>query len=103
MILLREAEPPSTVAERGGSVPKSAWAELAVLCLTAMHKDLQRRYRSTEALIRDIDHYLKGAPGFIGLDQINVQIPQTAPTGTVIVLLQSPSLSAANPLTIGIQ
>ena len=27
-----------------------------------MHKDLQRRYRSAEALIRDIDHYLKGEP-----------------------------------------
>jgi serine/threonine-protein kinase len=27
-----------------------------------MHKDPQRRYRSVEALIRDIDHYLKGEP-----------------------------------------
>jgi serine/threonine-protein kinase len=27
-----------------------------------MHKDVQRRYRSVEALIRDIDHYLKGEP-----------------------------------------
>jgi eukaryotic-like serine/threonine-protein kinase len=35
---------------------------LDVLCLTAMHKDAQRRYRSVEALIRDIDHYLKGEP-----------------------------------------
>ncbi|HTR37966.1 MAG TPA: hypothetical protein VMH80_18785 [Bryobacteraceae bacterium] len=43
------------------------------------------------------------APGFIGLDQINVQIPQDAPTGTVIVMLQSPGLTAANPVTIGIK
>jgi tetratricopeptide (TPR) repeat protein len=43
-------------------LPKSAWGELDVLCLTAMHKDLQRRYRSAEALIRDVDHYLKGEP-----------------------------------------
>jgi serine/threonine-protein kinase len=27
-----------------------------------MHKDTQRRYQSVEALIRDIDHYLKGEP-----------------------------------------
>lgn len=45
-----------------GSVPKAAWTDLDVLCLTAMHKDHQRRYRSVEALIRDIDHYLRGEP-----------------------------------------
>jgi serine/threonine-protein kinase len=27
-----------------------------------MHKEPKRRYRSAEALIRDIDHYLKGEP-----------------------------------------
>ncbi len=44
------------------TVGKSAWADLDVLCLTAMHKDPERRYRSVEALIRDIDHYRKGEP-----------------------------------------
>jgi uncharacterized protein (TIGR03437 family) len=43
------------------------------------------------------------APGFVALDQINVQIPQDAPTGTVIVALQSPGLTSANPVTIGIK
>ena len=43
-------------------VSKAAWADLDVLCLTAMHKDAQQRYQSVEALIRDIDHYLKGEP-----------------------------------------
>ncbi len=38
------------------------WADLDVLCLTAMNKDPERRYRSVEGLIRDIDHYLKGEP-----------------------------------------
>ena len=46
----------------GLALSKTAWAELDVLCLTAMHKDTQRRYRSVEALIRDIDHYLNGEP-----------------------------------------
>jgi serine/threonine protein kinase/tetratricopeptide (TPR) repeat protein len=45
-----------------GSVTKAEWADLDVLCLTAMHKDPQRRYRSVEALTRDIDHYLCGEP-----------------------------------------
>jgi serine/threonine protein kinase len=44
------------------SLSKAEWADLDVLCLTAMHKDPQRRYRSVEALVRDIDHYLKGEP-----------------------------------------
>jgi serine/threonine protein kinase/Tfp pilus assembly protein PilF len=44
------------------SVSKIAWADLDVLCLSAMHKDPLRRYRSVEALIRDVDHYLNGEP-----------------------------------------
>jgi serine/threonine-protein kinase len=72
MIVGLDPEKPSAVAkrttERPGanphvpSVSKTAWADLDVLCLTAMHKDVQRRYRSVEALIRDVDHYLKGEP-----------------------------------------
>jgi serine/threonine-protein kinase len=38
------------------------WADLDVLCLTAMHKDPARRYRTVEALIRDIDHFLANQP-----------------------------------------
>ncbi len=65
---------PSAIAQRAvseerasslggaGSVTKAEWTDLDVLCLTAMHKDPQRRYRSVEALIRDIDHYLRGEP-----------------------------------------
>jgi serine/threonine-protein kinase len=72
MIVGHDPERPSAVAkvraEPAGaspnipSVSKTAWADLDVLCLTAMHKDTQRRYQSVEALIRDIDHYLKGEP-----------------------------------------
>jgi serine/threonine-protein kinase len=57
MILEHEPAPPSTA--RTG---KAAWDELDVLTLTAMHKDVLRRYPSVEALIRDIDHYLKAEP-----------------------------------------
>jgi predicted Ser/Thr protein kinase len=50
MILEKEPEKPSFIAD------------LDVLCLTAMHKDPERRYSSVEALIRDIDHYLRNEP-----------------------------------------
>lgn len=72
IIVQQDPDKPSAVARRssrgpGASAPvpsasKTAWADLDVLCLTAMHKDPQRRYRSVEALMRDVDHYLKGEP-----------------------------------------
>jgi len=70
MIVGQDPEKPSTVAKRMSEklraniafANKTAWADLDVLCLTAMHKDTQRRYPSVEALIRDVDHYLKGEP-----------------------------------------
>jgi serine/threonine-protein kinase len=40
----------------------AAWNELDVLCLKAMHADPKERYPSAEALIRDINHYLKHEP-----------------------------------------
>ena len=68
--IIAEHEPgkPSSVAKldvplRDASpMTKAAWADLDVLCLTAIHKDPTRRYRSAEALIRDIDHYLRAEP-----------------------------------------
>ncbi len=68
MIVGQEPERPSARAKRQSGearIPqasRASWADLDVLCLTAMHKDPQRRYGSVEALIRDIDHYLKGEP-----------------------------------------
>jgi len=68
LVVGREPEKPSAVAKRVAastnilSTSKAAWADLDVLCLTAMHKDALRRYRSVEALIRDIDHYLRAEP-----------------------------------------
>jgi len=54
MILEKEPEKPSSIVDLA--------ADLDVLCLTAMHKDPERRYSSVEALIRDIDHYLRSEP-----------------------------------------
>jgi len=68
--VIAEHEPgkPSSLASidvpMRGALPmtKSGWADLDVLCLTAIHKDPIRRYRSAEALIRDLDHYLLSEP-----------------------------------------
>jgi len=50
------ANPSGVLAARG------QWADLDVLCLTAMHKDPQRRYATVDALIRDVDHFLLSEP-----------------------------------------
>jgi serine/threonine-protein kinase len=60
MIAQGQPGKPSAVSKE--LAPKTAWADLDVLCLTAMHPDPARRYRSVEALIRDIDHYLNSQP-----------------------------------------
>jgi len=68
--LLLEGEPerPSLAARRAPNdwparaLGRSAWADLDVLCLTAMHKDVRRRYATVDALVRDVDHYLRGEP-----------------------------------------
>ena len=41
--------------------PRRRWADLDVICLTAMHKEPSRRYRTVDALVRDVDHFLRGS------------------------------------------
>jgi serine/threonine protein kinase len=68
VIVGQDPEKPSAVTNRAApdhnhaSPSKTAWTDLDVLCITAMHKETERRYQSVEALIRDLDHYLKGEP-----------------------------------------
>ena len=72
IITEHEPERPSSAATRMAQLSsdnahvrtasKAQWAELDVLCLTALHKDSQRRYLSVDALIRDVDHYRRGEP-----------------------------------------
>ncbi|HEX7451879.1 MAG TPA: tetratricopeptide repeat protein, partial [Polyangiaceae bacterium] len=49
-------------ASDGSALKRAAWADLDVLVLSAMHREPQRRYRSVDALIQDIDHFLKHEP-----------------------------------------
>lgn len=63
IIVQQDPEKPS-IACKGSqeTIGPAAWSDLDVLCLTAMHKDPARRYRSVDALIREIDHYLNSEP-----------------------------------------
>ncbi|MGF1671770.1 MAG: tetratricopeptide repeat protein [Balneolaceae bacterium] len=48
--------------KRFANVSKSSWSELDIICLKAMHRDVQRRYLTVESLIRDIRHFLNNEP-----------------------------------------
>ena len=69
MILEHDPPKPSAVSGR-----KAAWADLDVLCLTAMHKDPARRYPTVEALIRDVDHFLKREPLEARPDEVSYRL-----------------------------
>ncbi len=72
MILDQEPQKPSILAR--AAFPKALWADLDVLCLTAMHKDPERRYASVDALIRDIDHYLASEPLEARADSLSYRV-----------------------------
>jgi len=61
-VLEQEPPRPSQTPDRPVQAGRAAWADLDVLCLTAMQRDPARRYPSVEALIRDLDHHLAGEP-----------------------------------------
>ena len=60
--LERAVEKPSITGKHLFPLSNAAWNDLDVLCLKAIHKDVQQRYPSVEALNRDIGHYLRNEP-----------------------------------------
>jgi eukaryotic-like serine/threonine-protein kinase len=67
MIVERDPPRPSASARIDAAsllapLGRTARGDIDVLCLTAMHKDVARRYRTVEALGRDVDHFLRGEP-----------------------------------------
>ncbi|MEO8563341.1 MAG: serine/threonine-protein kinase [bacterium] len=65
LVLAGPSERPSVAARHtGGAVEASAnaWSDLDVLCLTAMQREPERRYRTVDALVRDLDHFLRKEP-----------------------------------------
>jgi eukaryotic-like serine/threonine-protein kinase len=97
------AERPSTVG-RAGAIPRaatpSAWADLDVLCLTAMHKDPQRRYRTVEALLRDVDHFLRGEPLEARPDTLGYRLGKFAQRNRVPVTVTLLTLAAVTALVV---
>ncbi len=67
-VLSHTPDRPSAARRRDGDHPQAradghvSWADLDVLCLTAMHKDAVRRYRTVDGFARDVGHYLAGEP-----------------------------------------
>ena len=64
---LAEVEKPSAVARREmpatrPQLTKSEWADLDALTRKALESDPERRYRTADALIRDLDALLEGRP-----------------------------------------
>ncbi|HEX2443766.1 MAG TPA: serine/threonine-protein kinase [Vicinamibacterales bacterium] len=106
--IVADAEPerPSAVARRAAAgdqaIPRArangrtAWADLDVLCLTAMRKDPQRRYQTVEALIRDINHYFAGEPLEARPDSLRYRM------GKFVRRHRSPVIAAAAALTIAV-
>jgi len=99
---------PSAAVRRAGAardpdafaLTRASWADLDLLCLTAMHKDPQRRYPSVEALIRDIDHYLHGEPLEAHADRLGYRVAKfvrrhrAAVAAAVLVFLVINSMAA---------
>ena len=94
-----EPEKPSVAATTSPSavrgVGRGSWADLDVLCRTAMHRDPERRYQTVEALARDVDRFLAGKPLEARPDSLSYRIRKfstrhwrpLAAAAAVIVLL----------------
>jgi eukaryotic-like serine/threonine-protein kinase len=60
-----ESVRPSLAARTSHAAPtlsRAEWRDFDVICMKATHQDPDQRYRSVEALMRDIDHLLKSEP-----------------------------------------
>ncbi|HWA58098.1 MAG TPA: serine/threonine-protein kinase [Gemmatimonadales bacterium] len=99
------AERPSSAALRTHAAPariatSAAWADLDVLCLTAMHRDAQRRYRTVEALLRDVDHFLAGEPLEARPDTVGYRVGKFIRRNRVPVLASAVALVTLATLVV---
>ena len=70
LAIQKDAKP----AHSKSAIRKSDRSDLDLLCLRAMHRDAAQRYASVEALIRDLDHYLRNEPLEARPDSIRYRI-----------------------------
>ncbi len=97
--------PPASAAPplRGGS--RSEWADLDVLCMTAMHPDPARRYPTVDALLRDLEHFLRrepleARPDSLGYRAGKFVLRNRTPLGVAAALLILVASSAAWALSL---
>ncbi|HEV8613771.1 MAG TPA: serine/threonine-protein kinase [Gemmatimonadales bacterium] len=103
IILGQEPARPSVAARDSPlarSVSRANWADLDVLCLTAMHKEPARRYATVEALIRDVDHYLAGHPLEARPDALSYRLGKFVRRNRTRVLASALTLAAVIGLVI---
>ncbi len=89
-----QTDKPSAVTHNS-NLSKAAWSDLDLLCLKALEREPNARYQSVEALIRDIDHYLKSEPLEVRPDTIRYRAakfmarnrPAVVATGLVTTLI----------------
>jgi serine/threonine-protein kinase len=90
-----DAKRPSRSATRVPGLSKVAWNDLDRLCLTAMATEVEERYGSVEALLRDIEHYQNNEPLEAQPQSVRYQLrkflmrhgQQVAAVAAVLVLL----------------
>lgn len=92
--VMRPSARPSRIA-----ATSAEWDDLDVLCLTAMHRDSARRYRSVDALVRDIDHLLAGQPLDAHADSLGYRVMSFVRRNRQAVAATSAVLVAAVALT----
>lgn len=54
--------PSAAGAATGVAISRTQWADLDVLCQTALQKDPSRRYATVDAMARDLERFLAGEP-----------------------------------------
>ncbi len=72
----------------------AAWADLDVLVSSAMHYEPARRYRSVDALIRDIDHFSKNEPLEARPDSLSYRLSKFARRNRTALTLASVAFAA---------
>ncbi len=60
--IVRGDAPRPSSRRLAGLASDREWRDLDVICQTALHPDATRRYRTADALRRDLEHFLRGEP-----------------------------------------
>jgi eukaryotic-like serine/threonine-protein kinase len=94
-VLERDPIPPSSVPSRI-SAPGSAWEDLDVLVLKAMHREPERRYATVDALLQDLLRFSGGRPLLARPDSLRYRMGKALrrhPQGVAAALVMALTVS----------